>query len=240
MKLNKIITLLFAFTLSILFVTPLQAQYTVKEKQVSPKKMQRLTKKEKKGLIKTIKENPVREARKEARKLKKDDYLVFPGSIPMEKQLERIWMKQYQENPDGSQKYLIADGNGVGKTQTAAELQAMEAAKLQLAGQISNEVNQIIEAKIANDQLDRETGNSLTKFVSGSKNYIVQNLMYVKPGFKIYRNVGRKDMEVSVKMFYNAQEAMVAAEKALEAKIRKELENEADELIEEINHLFKK
>ena len=41
-------------------------------------------------------------------------------------------------------------------------------------------------------------------------------------------------------MFYNAQEAMVAAEKALEGKIRRELESEADELIEEINHLFKK
>ena len=153
MKLNKIITLLFALTLAVLFVSPLQAQYTVKEKSVSPKKMQRLTKKEKKGLIKTIKENPVREARKEARKLKKDDYLVFPGSIPMEKQLERIWMKQYQENPDGSAKYLIADGNGVGKTQTAAELQAMEAAKLQLADKFLTKSTRLLKPKSLTNSL---------------------------------------------------------------------------------------
>ncbi|MCB0837418.1 MAG: hypothetical protein KDE26_18615 [Bacteroidetes bacterium] len=240
MKLNKVITLLFTFGLAVLLVAPVQAQYTMKEKEVSPKKMEKLTKKDKKKLVKFIKEKPVKEARKESKKLRKEGYLVFPGSAPMDKQLERIWMKQYQENPDGTQKYLISDGNGVGKTQTAAEMQAMEAAKLQLAGQISNEVNQIIEGKIANDQIDRETGNSLTKFVAGSKNYIVQNLMYVNPGFKIYRNVGSKDMEVAVKMFYNAEEAMIAAERALEQKIRNELESEADELIEEINRLFKK
>lgn len=240
MKFHKVITLALTMILAVMVAAPVQAQYVMKEKKVSPKKMEKLTKKEKKALVKDIKEKPVQEARKEGKKLKKEGYTVFPGSMPLDKQLERVWMKQYQENPDGSAKYLFADGNGVGKTQTAAEMQAMEAAKLQLAGQISNEVNQIIEGKIANDQIDRETGNSLTKFVAGSKNYIVQNLSYVKPAFKIYRNVGKKDMEVAVKMFYNVEEAMIAAEKALEMKVRMELEDEADELIEEINTLFRK
>jgi hypothetical protein len=197
------------------------------------------TDREQKTQLKEIKSRAVREARKEARRLsRKEDYRVFPGSMPMDKQLERVWMKQYAENPDGSQKYLFADGNGVGKTQTAAEMQAMEAAKLQLAGQISNEINQIIEGKIANDQVDRNAGQSLTKFVAGSKNYIVQHLQYVKPAFKVYREVGRKDLEVFVKMYYNVEEAMAAAERALEAKARAELEEEADQLIDEINTLL--
>lgn len=199
------------------------------------------TDKEQKEQLREIKRRAVKEARKEAKRLeKKEDYMVFPGSMPMDKQLERVWMKQYAENPDGSQKYLFADGNGVGKTQTAAELQAMEAAKLQLAGQISNEINQIIEGKIANDQITRKEGESLTKFVAGSKNYIVQNLQYVKPAFKVYRNVGKKDIEIFVKMYYNVEEAMAAAERALEAKARADLEEEADELIEELDALFKK
>jgi hypothetical protein len=205
------------------------------------KRERKVTDAEQKEQLKEIKRKSVKEARKEAKRLaKKEDYMVFPGSMPMDKQLERVWMKQYAENPDGSQKYLFADGNGVGKTQTAAELQAMEAAKLQLAGQISNEINQIIEGKIANDQISREEGQSLTKFVAGSKNYIVQNLQYVKPAFKVYRNVGQKDIEIFVKMYYNVEEAMAAAERALEAKARADLEAEADELIEQLDTLFEK
>lgn len=230
-----------AFLLITLMAAPALAQdYVVKTKEVSPKKMEKITEAEKKELIREIKADPVREARKEGKNLEKDGYMVFPGSMPIDKQLERVWMKQYEENADGSAKYLFADGNGVGKTQTAAELQAMEAAKLQLAGQISNEINQIIEGKIANDQLDRESGNSLTKFVAGSKNYIIQNLSYIKPAFKVYRNVGRSDMEVAVKIYYNVEESMIAAQKALEMKVRQELEGEADELIDEINTLFRK
>ncbi len=199
----------------------------------------RATDQEQKDQLREIKARAVREARQEARRLeRKEDYQVFPGSMPMDKQLERVWMKQYAENPDGSQKYLFSDGNGVGNTQTAAEMQAMEAAKLQIAGQISNEINQIIEGKIANEQISREDGQSLTKFVAGSKNYIVEHLQYVRPAFKVYREVGRRDIEVFVKMFYNVEEAMVAAERALEAKARAELEEEADMLIDEINTLL--
>lgn len=229
---KRVITFL-SFVLALAVMLPVQAQDDVK-----PKKLRKEAKKVEKLAVKDIKSKAVKEARKEGKRLKKQGYTVFPGSLPIEKQLEKIWIRQYEENPDGSAKYLIADGNGVGKTQTAAEMQAIEAAKLQLAGQISNEINQIIESKIVNDQLDRETGNSLSKFIAGSKNYIVQNLTYVRPGFKLYRNMGKRDMEVTVKVYYNASEAYAAAEKALEAKARAELEEEADVLIDEINRLL--
>lgn len=233
------ITNLFALLLIAIFASTSVSYAQMSKKE--EKALRKQTSRDQKDQVKEIKGKAVKEARKEAKRLaKKEDYKVFPGSMPMDKQLERVWMKQYAENADGSQKYLFADGNGVGKTQTAAELQAMEAAKLQLAGQISNEINQIIEGKIANDQIDRNEGQSLTKFVAGSKNYIVQNLQYVKPAFKVLRDVGKKDKEVFVKIYYNVEESMAAAERALEAKARADLEEEADELIEQLDSLFKK
>ncbi|MDX2286931.1 MAG: hypothetical protein NW241_22395 [Bacteroidia bacterium] len=227
-----------AIVLAAATVIPAQAQR--REKEENPKKQRKEWAREEEQLIDDIQSRAVKEARQEARRLEKEGFMVFPGSLPLEKQLQNTWMRQYQENPDGSPKYLYSDGNGVGKTQTAAEMQAMEAAKLQLAGQISNDVLQIIEAKIANDQIDRESGNSLSKFVAGSKNYIAQNLSYIKPFFKVYRNVGKSDMEVVVKVFYSAEEAMEAVEKALQQKARAELETEADRLVDEINRLFNK
>ncbi|MEM7659166.1 MAG: hypothetical protein AAF399_23805 [Bacteroidota bacterium] len=233
----KSFPLALAILLSFVLATPIQAQLSLRKD--NPKKERKVADKEEKAAIKKIKEKAVKEARKEAKRIgKKEGFVIFPGSLPLDKQLQHVWIKQYEENTNGTPKYIFADGNGVGKIQTAAEMQAMEAAKLQLAGQISNEINQIIEAKIANDQLDRESGNSLSKFVAGSKNYIIQHLGYVRPGFKVYRNVGKRDIEVFVKLYYNSEEAYEAAEKALQAKARAELEEEADELIDELNELF--
>lgn len=241
MKAKTILTQLSIFAILAALALPLSAQMSSKEKrQIKREKEyyddERMEKK--REVTKLLRKKADKNARKEAKRMRKQGFVVFPGSIPLDKQLEYSWMKQIEEDERGMLKYIFADGNGVGKTQTAAEMQAMEAAKLQLAGQISNEINQIIEGKIANDQIDRETGNSLTKFVAGSKNYIIQNLSYVKPAIKVYRESGKKDLEVVVKLFYNVEEAMIAAEKALEAKIRSDLEEEADELIEELDNIF--
>ncbi|GAB4425223.1 MAG: hypothetical protein OHK0039_42840 [Bacteroidia bacterium] len=238
MQMKTLIKSAVVFAFAALLFVPAQAQLFKPSDEPSPRQLRRDQNREKEELIDQIKERAEREARQEAKRLEKEGFMIFPGSLPMDKQLQFVWMQQYRVNDDGSPRYIFADGNGVGKTQTAAEMQAMEAAKLQLAGQISNEVNQIIEAKIANDQLTRETGNSLSKFVAGSKNYIIQQLSFVKPGFKIYRNVGKQDMEVAVKLYYSVEEALAAAQAALEAKIRADLEDEADELIDELNNLF--
>lgn len=191
-----------------------------------------------KGALKELKSNSIRDARKEARKMKRQGFKPFPGGLPLEMQLQDSWVKQLERNEEGLDKYLYADGNGVGKTQTAAEFQAMEAAKLQLAGQISNEVVQIIEGKIANEQIDRETGNSLTKMVSGSKNYVIESLPYVKPRLKVIREVGKRDVEVQVKLFYSYEESLAAAQASAERRAREELEDQADDLIEEIDGIF--
>lgn len=241
MKTKTILTQLSILALLFAFAAPAMAQMTGKEKRQLDREKDYYEDErddKKKEVTKLLRKKADKNARKESKKMRKQGFYVFPGSIPLDKQLEYSWMKQIEEDERGMLKYIFADGNGVGKTQTAAEMQAMEGAKLQLAGQISNEINQIIEGKIANDQIDRETGNSLTKFVAGSKNYIIQNLSYVKPALKVMRESGKRDLEVVVKLFYNIDEAMIAAEKALEAKIRSDLEEEADELIEELDNIF--
>lgn len=241
MKVTNVASLILTFLLAVIFAAPLSAQLSPKEKRQLDREKEYYADQQKetaKAVKKLLRKKADKNARKEAKKLKKQDYTVFPGSIPMDKQLEDCWMKQLTRDERGIQKYIFADGNGVAGTQTAAEMQALEAAKLQLAGLISNEVNQIVESKIANEQIDRETANTLTKFVAGGKNYIIQSLSYVKPAFKVYREVGKRNLEVTVKIYYSVEEAMIAAEKAMEAKARADLEDEADDLIKEINKIF--
>ncbi len=241
MKITNFFAFAMTLMLAVIFAAPVNAQMSPKEKRQTEREKEyyeQQTKETAREVKKLMRKKADKNARKEAKKLKKDDFTVFPGSIPMDKQLEYCWTKQLERDERGTLKYIFADGNGVAGTQTAAEMQAIEAAKLQLAGQISNEINQIVESKIANEQVDRETATTLTKFVAGGKNYIIQQLSYIKPAFKVIREVGDNNLEVAVKLYYNVEEAMIAAEKALEAKARADLEDEADDLIKEINKIF--
>ena len=148
-----------------------------------------------KELKKEIKNKAVRQARKEAKKLKKQGYYVAPGALPMDKQLEKSWMKQYEENDEGYPKYFVSQGTSVGETQSGAKIQATEVAKLDLAGQISNNIAALIENSIANQQLNTEDAATVTKTVAASKNLIAQELGGVLPMVEFYKNIN-KNIEV--------------------------------------------
>ncbi len=75
----------------------------------------------------------------------------------------------------------MATGNSIGETQTAAKLQAMETAKLELAGQINTQIAALIENSIANQQLNNEEAASVTKTVAASKNLIAQEIGQLLP-----------------------------------------------------------
>ncbi len=55
-------------------------------------------------------------ARKEAKKKTKEGYFVAPGALPMDKQLEKAFVKQNMEDDQGYPKYIVASGNSVAGT----------------------------------------------------------------------------------------------------------------------------
>lgn len=193
------------------------------------------TKKENKGLKKEIKKKAVKEARKEAKKFKKQGYTVAPGALPMEKQIETAWMRQYETDEDGYPMYIVASGNSVANTQSAAKLQSTELAKLELAGSISTQVGALIENSIANQQLNAEEAASVTKTVAASKNIIAQELGRTLPLFEIYRTLDNKNVEVNVRMAYNSKKAMEVAQRTLS----KQLEEETDIAHDKLEKLLK-
>ncbi|GIV23618.1 MAG: hypothetical protein KatS3mg025_1277 [Bacteroidia bacterium] len=183
---------------------------------------------------KEIQRKAIKEARKEAKRFKKAGYEVTPGSLPMEKQLEYTWIRLYQRDDKGQALYLSADGNAVAETRTAAEMQALEAAKLNLAGQLETFIRAIIEANIANAQLNNEEATSVTEFLAGAKNVIVTTLSQVEPAFKIYRNLPNKNVEVNIKLLVNRDQVLLEAKK----QIRQELKERLKGLQEKVDKLL--
>ncbi len=178
-------------------------------------------------------------AKQEAKKRKKEGWDVPPGSVPMEKQFELAWDKELQMDDYGNPKYLMATGAAVAGTRTAADQAAMTAARNELAAAIQTKVTQLIQTKTANDQIDQEIANTLDKTVANGKALIQGSLRQVVTAYKIYRDVDdpqnkRKNVGVEVKLFYDQDEAMRAAQKA----IRKELEKESDKLGKDLDKVL--
>jgi hypothetical protein len=182
---------------------------------------------------KEMKRKAYKDARKEAKKFKRKGWYVAPGALPMDKQLEKSWELQYKLDENGYPLYIVATGNSVAETQSAAKLQATELAKLELAGLVQTNVAALIENSIANNQLNNEEAASVTKTVAASKNIIAQEIGRVIFLFEIMKKVD-KNVEVSVRVGYNNDLAQEVAKKA----IRKKLEEETDILHEKLEKLM--
>ncbi len=190
--------------------------------------------KDSKHAKKDLEKKTMKIARKEAKKLKKKGYFVAPGALPLDKQLEKAYIKQNLEDEDGYPKYIVASGNGVAGTQTAARIQALETAKLELAGTISTNVAALVQADVANQQLTREEAATITKIVSASKNIIAQELGRVIPLTEIYKNVGKENIQCDVQLAYDSKTANEVAKKVIREKLEEEgneLQNKLDKML---------
>ena len=194
--------------------------------------------KERKELVKASKaelnEKATKTARKEAKRLKKEGWTTAPGALPLEKQLDKSYLMQYEFDEDMFPKYIMGEAMSIGGNYDAAKMQALELAKQNLAGQIQTEVTALIENTVANEQLEEEQAQSITRSVMASKNLISQSIGRTVPVMELYRTLPNKNKEVLVRIAFNSEMAKKAALKAVKEDLEKkgdELHNQLDELL---------
>ena len=181
-----------------------------------------------------MKKKAVKAARKEAKRLKKDGYMTLLGQLPLDKQLENSWQASYELDVQGYPYYIMSTQKATAANYTAAQLQAMNAAKTDIAGQIETRINQVIETKVTSNEFERNQANSLTSFVATSKNIISNTLGRVIKLVEIYREPKRtKVVEVQVTLAYNAE---VATKEAINA-IQKSVSSEDVEIMKLLDQL---
>lgn len=194
--------------------------------------------KERKALVKQsraeLNDKASKAARKEAKKLKKEGWQTAPGALPMDKQLDKSYMMQYEQDDMGYPKYLMGEAMSIGQNYDGAKMQALELAKQNLAGQIQTEVTALVENTVANEQLEPEEAATVTKSVMASKNLISQSIGRVITVVEVYRTLPNKNKEVQVRIAYNSDMAKAVAKKA----IKKDLESKGDELHGKLDKLL--
>ena len=150
-----------------------------------------------KEMRKALKFRPTKEIKKQAKDYTKQGYYVAVGAPSIERQLTEGLLKERQENETGYPKYIVASAQSVGETQIAAKLQAVEAAKLELAGTIASNIAGLVENNIGNSQLNTEEATSVTQVIAASKNIIAPKVGRITTLSEMYRNLENKNIEAS-------------------------------------------
>lgn len=209
-----------------LLCTPAYSQ-SAKEIQKERQELQKATKSE-------LNQKATKAARQESKKLKKEGWEAAPGALPLDRQLDRSYLMQYEYDEDMFPKYLTGEAMSIGQNYDAAKMQALELAKQNLAGQIQTEVTALIENTVANKQLEPEEAASVVQSISAGKSLISQSIGRVIPVVEVYRTLPNKNKEVLVRIAYNSTMAKAAAKNA----VKEDLEKRGDDLHQKLDELL--
>ena len=195
--------------------------------------------KERKAVQKLVKqerdEKVSKETKKQAKQFAKEGWKVTVGALPLEKQIEKSILMQYElDLNNGMPKYIKGEGKAIGGSYDAAKMHAMADAKTELAGNIQTEVAAIIEERLANSEIGQGEAVVVSNAVQVSKQVIAQSIGRVVTVIECYRELKNKNYEVQVRILYNGEMAAQAAKKA----IKEELEKKGDELAKELDKLL--
>lgn len=175
-----------------------------------------------------------KQLKQEVARFTSEGWTVAPGALPLSEQLSRAWDMRREFDDDGLPKYQMADAMSVAANYDAAKLQALELAKLELAGQLQNQIVAEVENEVANEQLGQEDAETITRMVMAGKNRISQSIGRVIPVVECYRTKPNKHKEVRVEIAYNSQLALELAKKS----IRKQLSERGDAMLEKLDAMF--
>lgn len=188
---------------------------------------------DKKELQKELKDKAIKEARKEAKQIEKAGWYTQPGTLPLEKQIEKAWMQEVDTDDEGYPKFYVGTGSSLAGTQSAAKLQATTIAKQDLAGKISSSIASIIETNIATEQLTAEDAATIQQTVSASTEVIAQKLARVITLTELYKKTG-KNIECQMRIAYSQELANNAAKEV----IKKNLEEKTNVTREKLDKLM--
>jgi hypothetical protein len=180
---------------------------------------------------KQLNEKSTKAAKKEAKRLKKEGWVVSPGTLPLEKQLDRSYLMEMEYDENLYPKYIMANAQSIGENYDAAKTSALSLAITNLASQIQTEVTALVENTVANKQLQANEAASIVETIMSSKNLISQSIGRTITVVECYREVKKSgNKEVLVRIAYNGDMAKDAVKKAVRDELEKKGENLHDQL----------
>lgn len=223
--------LLFAIAAMVFSVSYAQddfGQRTLEQRKQAVKERMELLKLDVKAVDKTL----MKEAKKEAKRLTKEGWMPATGTLPLEMQLYKLYVKEY--TMDGSwPKYLIGRDQATGSSMSGAKLQAETQARVDIARQIGVEVAGLIEHSKGNKDISDDDAASINSTMMESQEKFNHTLKRTENAVQMYRKLSNGNYQFSMTVTYDGSVAKddllkIFEEKSadMKAKLQKLLEGQ--------------
>jgi hypothetical protein len=208
--------------LALMFAVGANAQTTVE----LAKQQQELNK----ILLKTLDSKPTKEAKKEAKNLKKQGWGIVAGERSIEQQITESQLLSAElmndENGATTRRFIQHTGVSTAGTYNAAYAAGRSNAQVEIATMIETEMAAAMQGKLDNAQQNAISAITVEKYNQRIKSIVHESLSNSIPIVAIYRVLKNNNYEVQVRIAYDKKE--VAAR--LKRSLQKELETEGDQL----------
>lgn len=188
---------------------------------------------------KMLNQKPTRDAKKQARKLKKDGWVVPVGKKTIEKQLTESQLLgeelMVDETGSSTKRYIQHTASQVAGTYNAGYAAARNAAIVELASNLKTQVAAAMQAKLDNSQTSSINAVTIDKFNERAKAIVDASLTNTRAVVVIYRVLRNNNYEVQVGLAYDKKELAAS----LKRKMQQELEMEGDELNDLVDEVIK-
>ena len=166
-------------------------------------------------------------ARKEAKKLKKEGWLITPGTLPLEIQLERA----YNSELNSDEAMVLGESQSIAQNYDAGKIQAMELARQEIAGKIGSQTTAIVDNLVGNKQMGAEEAATITTLLSKGKTIYSQKIGRIQILIECYRVLENKNKEVLVRVATKESEVKEAIKDYLREEMEKKGEKMNDNLV---------
>ncbi len=179
---------------------------------------------------KLLNQKPTRDAKKQAKELKKQGWVVPAGELTIEQQLtnSQLYAAELMADENGAptKRFIQQTAITTSGSYNAGYAAARANAQVELAALLETEIVSAMQSKLDNAQTSAITAVTVDKFNQRTKAIVDQALTNAIPCVKIYRRLPNNNIEVQVRIAFDKKE--LAAR--LKRNMQKELEEEGDEL----------
>ena len=172
---------------------------------------------------------PIKEARKEARKWKRQGFNNLPGSLPLENQIEKAMIMTVLKNKDGGPKYLSATGSARAGSEGVAQANALDNTRAELAGIVQSSISALVSSNKGSTQLSASEAETIDEFLSSSKTLIRSELGALKPTIIMFRQVGTL-FEYRYTILYEMEEARIATKRVAKRELQEKIQDNEKKL----------
>ena len=188
--------------------------------------------------MKMLNAKPSKDAKKQAKKLVKDGWMVVGSGKSIEKQLtsDQLLAEELMADENGNpvKRFIQHSSTAVAGTQNAAYATARATCQSEIAAMIETKIAGAMQQKIDNAQTSAINATTVSKFHERVKSIIDASLSHAQAGLNIYRVLPNNNYESQVTISFDKKELAAQLKRKMQQQLEQEGDDELDDIVDDV------